>query len=502
MSEWYALSLSEQMQGLATGQFSSVELTQHYLDRIQQLDSTVNSFITVTPEIALAQAAQADQQRKAGQATALTGIPLAHKDIFCTLGVRTSCGSRMLDNFAAPYDATVVRQCRQAGLVMLGKTNMDEFAMGSSSESSYYGPTRNPWAPGRVPGGSSGGAAACVAAGLAPLATASDTGGSIRQPAAFCGLTGIKPTYGRVSRYGMIAYASSLDQGGVIARSAEDCARLLQVISGHDPQDSTSIDQPVDDFLAQLSQSLSGLRIGVPRQYFADGLDPDVKRATLQALGQLEAQGAILVDLDLQTTDAAIAAYYLIAPAEASSNLARYDGVRYGHRCADPQDLTDLYCRSRTEGFGDEVQRRILIGTYALSAGYYDAYYLKAQKVRRLVQQDFMRAFEHCDVIASPTAPTVAYELGAKQDPVAMYLGDIYTVAVNLAGLPALSLPCGFDQSYSGQASGALPVGLQLIGNYWQESRLLAVAHQYQQITDHHRQWAALATGQAMSSPT
>lgn len=494
MTDLFQLSLTQQMHGLAQGEFSAVELTRHYLDRIERLDPQINSYITVTPEQALARADAADARRRAGDATALTGIPLAHKDIFCTQGVKTSCGSKMLDNFQSPYDATVVRLCHEAGLVMLGKTNMDEFAMGSSSESSYYGPTRNPWALDRVPGGSSGGAAACIAAGLASLATASDTGGSIRQPAAFCGITGIKPTYGRVSRYGMIAYASSLDQGGVMGRSAADCAALLEVIAGHDPADSTSASQPQEAYTTQLAQSLKGLRIGVPRQYFAAGLDPDVKQAIETALKVYEDQGATLVELDLAMTDAALAAYYLIAPAEASSNLSRYDGVRFGYRCEQPKDLADLYARSRTEGFGDEVQRRILIGTYALSAGYYDAYYLKAQKVRRLVQQDFMRAFEQCDVIASPTAPTVAYELGAKQDPVAMYLGDIYTVAVNLAGLPALSLPCGFDRTYTGTDNGALPVGLQLIGNYWSEGQLLAAAHQFQQVTDWHQQWATLAT--------
>lgn len=489
MSDLHLLSLGEQIHGLASGQFSSVELTQHYLQRISTLDSQLNSFITVTPELALAQATAADQRRADGQAHALTGIPIAQKDIFCTQGVKTSCGSKMLDNFIAPYNATVVEQINAAGLVMLGKTNMDEFAMGSSNENSFYGAVKNPWSLDRVPGGSSGGAAAAVAADLAPLATGTDTGGSIRQPASFCGLTGLKPTYGRVSRFGMIAYASSLDQGGPMARDAFGCAQLLQVMAGHDSKDSTSVDQPVDDYIGDLNQSLKGLRIGVPKQYFADGLDAEVKAKIEAALQQLEALGATLVEINLSTTEAAIPAYYLIAPAEASSNLSRYDGVRYGHRCDAPTDLTDLYMRSRAEGFGTEVQRRILIGTYALSAGYYDAYYLKAQKVRRLIQQDFLNAFEQCDVIAGPTAPTTAYALGAKQDPVSMYLGDIYTIAVNLAGLPAISAPCGFD-------AAQLPIGLQLIGNYWREAQLLNIAHQYQQQTDWHSQRAPIAQAQ------
>ena len=489
MSDLHLLSLQQQIQGLADGQFSSVELTQHYLDRISTLDSQLNSFITVTPELALAQATAADQRRADGQAHALTGIPIAQKDIFCTQGVKTSCGSKMLDNFIAPYNATVIEQSNAAGLVMLGKTNMDEFAMGSSNENSFYGAVTNPWSLDRGTGGSSGGAAAVIAADLAPLATGTDTGGSIRQPASFCGLTGLKPTYGRVSRFGMIAYASSLDQGGPMARDAFGCAQLLQVMAGHDPKDSTSVDQPVDDYIGGLNQSLKGLRIGVPKQYFADGLDSNVKATIEIALKQLEALGATLVEINLSTTDAAIPAYYLIAPAEASSNLSRYDGVRYGYRCDAPKDLTDLYIRSRAEGFGAEVQRRILIGTYALSAGYYDAYYLKAQKVRRLIQQDFLKAFEQCDVIAGPTAPTTAYALGAKQDPVSMYLGDIYTIAVNLAGLPAINAPCGFD-------ANQLPIGLQLIGNYWREAQLLNIAHQYQQQTDWHSQRAPIAQAQ------
>lgn len=499
MTDLHHLSIRQLSDGLASKQFSSVELTQHYLDRIKRIDGQLNSFITVTGDQALAAARHADELRAHGTAAVLTGIPVAHKDIFCTEGVRTSAGSKMLDNFIAPYNATVVAQSNAAGLVMLGKTNMDEFAMGSSNENSYYGAVHNPWGLGRVPGGSSGGSAAAVAADLAPFATATDTGGSIRQPAAFCGLTGLKPTYGRVSRFGMIAYASSLDQGGPIARSAEDCAYLLQVMAGHDAKDSTSIDQPMDNYVAALTaetgdKPLQGLRIGLPHQYLKDGLDADVKARVEDALKVLEDLGATLVWINLTTSDAAIPAYYLIAPAEASSNLSRYDGVRFGHRCADPKDLMDLYTRSRTEGFGDEVQRRILVGTYALSAGYYDAYYLKAQKVRRLIQNDFLKAFEQCDVIAGPTAPTAAYGIGAKQDPVSMYLGDIYTIAVNLAGLPAISAPVGYDTSYNGGSNcPPLPVGLQLIGPYWSESRLLSIIHHYQQRTTWHTDRAPIA---------
>ncbi len=480
------MSVSELSQALHSKALSSVELTQYYLQRMDAAERSINSFITRTPEVAISQAQAADARLASGTAGVLTGIPIAHKYIFCTQGVKTSCGSKMLDNFIAPYNATVIEQCNSAGLVMLGKTNMDEFAMGSSNESSYYGAVRNPWHAGSVPGGSSGGAAAAVAAGFAPLATGTDTGGSIRQPAAFCGLTGLKPTYGRVSRFGMIAYASSLDQAGPMARSSEDCAYLLQAMAGHDSKDSTSSNRPVDDYVAGLNQSVKGLKIGVPRQYFSSTLDPHINALIEQALQQLVAQGAELVDIDLHTTDMAISAYYLLAPAEASSNLSRYDGVRYGHRCANPADLQDLYSRSRSEGFGAEVQRRILIGTYALSAGFYDAYYVKAQKVRRLIAEDFSRAFASCDVIVSPTTPTVAYELGAKLDPVAMYLGDIYTIAVNLAGLPAISVPVGFSPNNAGVG---MPVGMQLIANYWQEGQLLSIAHQYQQSTTwHHAQ--------------
>ena len=488
MTDLHRLSIREMAEGLKSTQFSSRELTQHYLDRIAKIDQQVKSYVTVTPEQALIQADAADAALKSGQATALTGVPLAHKDIFCTQGIKTTAGSKMLDNFISPYDATVVAKTKAAGLVTLGKVNMDEFAMGSTSESSYFGATKNPWNLDCVPGGSSGGSAAAVAADLAPFATGTDTGGSIRQPASFCGLTGLKPTYGRVSRFGMIAYASSLDQGGPMARSAEDCAYLMNVMAGHDPKDSTSVNKDADDYLANLnSTAVKGLRIGIPKQYFnVQGLDADVKARVEESLKKLEEMGATLVEIDLNMTDAYVPTYYLIAPAEASSNLQRYDGVRYGYRAENPTDILDLYNRSRSEGFGAEVQRRILIGTYALSAGYYDAYYVKAQKVRRLIQQDFLKAFENVDVIAAPSAPTTAYKIGASLDPVEMYLGDIYTIAVNLAGLPAINAPVGFD-------ANNLPVGLQLIGNYWSESQLLSIVHQYQQATDWHTKRAAIA---------
>ncbi|MCO8041924.1 Asp-tRNA(Asn)/Glu-tRNA(Gln) amidotransferase subunit GatA [Acinetobacter bohemicus] len=488
MTDLHRLSIRELSEGLANAQFSSRELTAHYLKRIEKIDAQVKSYVTVTAEQALVQADAADAAIKAGNATALTGIPIAHKDIFCTQGIKTTAGSKMLDNFISPYDATVVAKAKAAGLVTLGKVNMDEFAMGSTSESSYFGATKNPWALDHVPGGSSGGSAAVVAADLAPIATGTDTGGSIRQPASFCGLTGLKPTYGRVSRFGMIAYASSLDQGGPIARSAEDCAYLMNVMAGHDAKDSTSINKEVDDYVANLNgTSVKGLRIGIPKQYFnVEGLAADVKARVEESLKKLEDMGAILVKIDLNMTESYVPTYYLIAPAEASSNLSRYDGVRYGYRAENPVDLMDLYKRSRSEGFGAEVQRRILIGTYALSAGYYDAYYVKAQKVRRLIQQDFLKAFENVDVIAAPSAPTTAYKIGANLSPTEMYLGDIYTLAVNLAGLPAINAPVGFDQDH-------LPVGLQLIGNYWSESQLLSVVHQYQQATDWHTKRAAIA---------
>ena len=488
MTDLHRLSIRELSEGLKQAQFSSRELTEHYLKRIAHIDPKVKSYVTVTAEQALAEADAADVVLKSGNAHALAGIPLAHKDIFCTQGIKTTAGSKMLDNFISPYDATVVAKAKAVGLVTLGKVNMDEFAMGSTSENSYFGATSNPWALDRVPGGSSGGSAAAVAADLAPIATGTDTGGSIRQPASFCGLTGLKPTYGRVSRFGMIAYASSLDQGGPMARSAEDCAYLMNVIAGHDAKDSTSVDKEVDDYVANLNgTAVKGLRIGIPKQYFnVAGLDAEVKARVEESLKKLEEMGAILVEIDLNMTEAYVPTYYLIAPAEASSNLSRYDGVRYGYRCDNPKDILDLYKRSRSEGFGAEVQRRILIGTYALSAGYYDAYYVKAQKVRRLIQQDFLKAFENVDVIAAPSAPTTAYKIGANLSPTEMYLGDIYTLAVNLAGLPAINAPVGFDKD-------SLPVGLQLIGNYWSESQLLSIVHQYQQNTDWHTKRAAIA---------
>lgn len=472
-------SIAQLATRLRRGDLTSTELTRHYLARIERLDSRLNSYISLDPGGALAAAADADARLRRGEGGPLTGIPIAHKDIFCTKGLKTSCGSRMLDNFTAPYDATVVTRLRQAGTPMLGKTNMDEFAMGSSNETSFYGAVKNPWDPQRVPGGSSGGSAAAVAAGLCAAATGTDTGGSIRQPASLCGVTGIKPTYGRVSRYGMIAYGSSLDQGGVIARNAEDCALILQAMAGFDPKDSTSVQRPVPDYPADLDADLAGLRIGVPEEWLGDGLDPGVEAVITAALTQLETMGARVRHIRLPHSPLSIAGYYVIAMSEASSNLARYDGVRFGHRCQDPTDLMDLYRRSRAEGFGAEVKRRIMIGTYALSAGYYDAYYLKAQRIRRLIADDFRRAFRKVDVIMGPVAPTPAFPLGAKtDDPVQMYLSDIYTLSLNLAGLPGMSVPAGF--------SAGLPVGLQLIGDYWSEQRLLAIAHQWQQATDRH----------------
>ncbi len=472
-------TLAQLSADLAAGRFSSEELTRAFLERIERCNSSLNAFITVTAEAALTQARAADERRCRGETGPLLGVPIAHKDIFCTDGVRTSCGSRMLDRFIAPYNATVVEKLAAAGAVMLGKTNMDEFAMGSSNETSFYGPVRNPWDMDAVPGGSSGGSAAAVAARLTPGATGTDTGGSIRQPAALCGITGIKPTYGRVSRWGMIAYASSLDQGGPMARTAEDCALLLGAMAGFDPRDSTSVDRPVPDYVAALDRPLYGLKIGLPKEYFGEGLDSTVAQVVETALAEYRKLGAETVDVSLPNSSLAIPAYYVIAPAECSSNLARFDGVRYGHRCENPKDLLDLYTRSRGEGFGAEVKRRILVGTFALSAGYYDAYYLKAQQIRRLISDDFRRAFEQVDVIAGPTSPTVAFNLGEKaDDPITMYLSDIYTIAVNLAGLPGLSMPVGFV--------GQRPVGLQLIGNYFAEDRLLNIAHRYQQISDWH----------------
>jgi aspartyl-tRNA(Asn)/glutamyl-tRNA(Gln) amidotransferase subunit A len=472
-------SLVELSAALGRGEFSSEELTRACLARIEALDGQLNSFITVTGDQALELARAADRRLRAGETGPLTGIPFAHKDIFCTEGVRTSCGSRMLDNFVAPYDATVTQKLKAAGAVMIGKTNMDEFAMGSSNETSFYGPVKNPWDTAAVPGGSSGGSAAAVAARLVPVATGTDTGGSIRQPAALCGITGLKPTYGRVSRYGMIAFASSLDQGGPFARTAEDAAVMLVAMAGFDPRDSTSVDRPVDDYRALLHDSLQGLRIGLPREFFGEGLEGGVAAAVEAALAEYKKLGATVVDISLPNSALSVPAYYVVAPAECSSNLSRFDGVRYGYRAENPHDLEDLYKRSRGEGFGAEVKRRIMIGTYALSAGYYDAYYLKAQQVRRLIREDFLRAFEGVDVIMGPTSPGVAFRLGEKaDDPVTMYLSDIYTIAVNLAGLPGMSIPAGF--------AAGLPVGLQLIGNYFDEGRLLAVAHQYQQVTDWH----------------
>jgi len=461
-------------------EMSSEELARALLGRIERLGGKLNAFVTLTGETAMAQARAADRALAQGRAGPLTGVPLVHKDIFCTDGVLTTCGSRILGNFVAPYDATVVARAKQAGMVMLGKANMDEFAMGSSNETSYYGPVRNPWDLERVPGGSSGGSAAAVAARLTPLATGSDTGGSIRQPAALCGVTGLKPTYGRVSRHGLIAFASSLDQAGPIGRSAADVAHLLAVIAGFDERDSTSVDRPLDDYIGRLDESLEGLRIGLPREHFGEGLDPAVSDAVGEAVHLYERRGARIVDISLPKTELSIPAYYVVAPAEASSNLARYDGARYGYRAQNPVDLEDMYKRTRSEGFGAEVKRRIMIGTYALSAGYYDAYYLKAQQLRRLIRDDFQSAFRDVDLIMGPTAPTPAFKLGEKvDDPVTMYLNDIFTNAVNLAGLPAISVPAGFVRD--------LPVGLHIIANYFEEARLLAAAHAFQQETDWHQ---------------
>ena len=474
-------TIAQLIKGLKNKEFSSVELTQHFLERISQLNDDYNAVITVTSEQALSAAVLADQRLATGDAPAMCGVPILHKDIFCTNGVRTSCGSKMLDNFVPPYDATVVENFARDGAVMLGKTNMDEFAMGSSNETSFYGPVKNPWATDSVPGGSSGGSAAAIAARLAPGATATDTGGSIRQPAALCGISGLKPTYGRVSRWGMIAFASSLDQAGPMARTAEDCAIMLNCMASFDKKDSTSVNQSIPDYTASLGNSIKGLKIGIPKEYFSEGLDPGTEIAVRKALTDLEAQGAQLVEISLPNSHLSVPAYYVIAPAEASANLSRFDGVKYGYRCDDPKDLQDMYCRSRTEGFGEEVQRRILIGTYCLSAGYYDAYYGKAQQVRQLIQQDFSDAFKSVDLIMGPTCPSPAFKFGAKgDDPVAMYLEDIYTIATNLAGLPGMSVPCGMVEEK--------PVGLQIIGNYFDEALMLNVAHQFQQITDWHNQ--------------
>lgn len=473
------MTVREIQQGLAKKQFSSVEITRQYLQEIERHNPLLNCYISVTADVALQQAQAADDALAAGKGSPLTGVPVAHKDLFCTDGIRTSCGSRMLDNFIAPYDATVIENFKRDGAVMLGKTNMDEFAMGSSNENSYYGNVANPWNSERVPGGSSGGSAAAVAAGLAPAASGTDTGGSIRQPAALCGVTGIKPTYGRVSRYGMIAFASSLDQGGAFARSADDCAILLQTMAGFDRRDSTSADRRVPDFSSRPEQGIEGLKIGLPKEYFAEGLDSEIARVIDTAIEEFRRLGANIAEISLPHTSLSIPVYYVIALAECSSNLSRFDGVRFGHRCDNPVDLEDLYKRSRAEGFGEEVKRRIMIGTYALSAGYYDAYYLKAQQLRRLIKQDFERAFTEVDLILGPTTPEVAFRIGDKtDDPVSMYLQDIYTISLNLAGLPGMSIPAGFVDG--------LPVGLQLIGNYFDEVGLLNAARCYQQVSDWH----------------
>ncbi len=478
-------TIAELARDLKDRNLSSVELTEHYLHRIKKFDGDLNSFITITEETAMDAAREADLAIKNAEAGPLTGIPFAHKDIFCTKNIKTSCGSKMLDNFISPYNATVVKQLQKAGVVLLGKTNMDEFAMGSSNENSFYGPVKNPWNTDCIPGGSSGGSAAAVAARLVPGATGTDTGGSIRQPAALCGITGLKPTYGRVSRYGMVAFASSLDQGGPMAQTAEDTAILLNAMAGHDKHDSTSINQDVPDYTATLNDDIKGLTIGLPKEYFNQGLDTHVEKALQEAIKVYESRGVTFKEITLPNTELATSAYYVLAPAEASSNLARYDGVRYGYRCENPENLDDLYKRSRSEGFGLEVKRRILIGTYVLSAGYYDAYYSRAQKIRRLIRDDFLAAFKEVDVILTPVTPTPAFKIGEKtSDPVAMYLSDIYTIAVNLAGLPGISLPAGFSPD-------GLPIGMQLITTHFDEARLLNVAHQFQQTTDWHKKTPA-----------
>ena len=474
----HKLSIAELSKGLKNKEFSSVELTQHFLDRIA--GSSLNSYITVTDELALSQAKQADLKIAKGISNILTGIPYAHKDIFCTMGVKTSAGSKMLDSFISPYNATITQKFNDENMVMLGKTNMDEFAMGSSNENSFYGPVRNPWDQDRVPGGSSGGSAAAVAARIAPFATGTDTGGSIRQPASLCGITGIKPTYGRISRYGMIAYASSLDQAGPMTKTAEDAAIVLNSMAGFDPKDSTSAQKETPDYTKNLGKSIKGLKIGLPKEFFSEGLDSNVEQVIMQSISQFESMGAKIHEISLPNSAYAIPTYYIVAPCECSSNLSRFDGVRYGYRCKDPKDLNDLYLRSRSEGLGEEVKRRIMIGTYALSAGYYDAYYLKAQKVRQLISEDFKKAFKNVDVIMGPVSPTTAFEMGSHKDSVSMYLADIYTLSANLAGLPGMSIPAGFSKN--------LPVGLQLIGNHWSEETLLNAAHQFQLQTNWHSQ--------------
>ncbi len=474
-------TLAQLSAALQAKEISSVELTHEFLARAKKFNESTNAYITITEDLALKQAQEADAMIAAGNGQALTGIPLAHKDIFCADGYKTSCGSKMLDNFIAPYNATVIEKFNAAGAVTLGKANMDEFAMGSSNENSFYGAVKNPWDLSCVPGGSSGGSAAVVAARMAAAATGTDTGGSIRQPASFCGISGIKPTYGRVSRYGMIAYASSLDQGGPMAQSAEDLALMLEVMAGFDPKDSTSAEKDVPQYSATLDNSLEGVKIGLPKEYFEEGLDAEVAKVIDAAIEEYKKLGAEMVEISLPNTHLSVPAYYVVAPAECSSNLSRFDGARFGHRCEDPKDLEDMYKRSRGEGFGEEVKRRILIGAYALSAGYYDAYYLKAQRTRRLISDDFKKAFADVDLILGPTSPTTAFGIGAKtDDPITMYMSDIYTIAVNLAGIPAMSIPAGMAQGK--------PVGLQLMGNYFDESKLLNAAHKYQQVTDWHQQ--------------
>ena len=476
----YKSTLAQLSIALESKKISSEELTRLYIERCNKHNNSLNCFITITEEEALKKARRADKKRASGDYSLLTGIPIAQKDIFCTNGIKTTCGSKMLDNFVAPYDATLIKKMNDAGFIMLGKTNMDEFAMGSSNETSFYGPVKNPWDNCRVPGGSSGGSASAVAARLTPAATGTDTGGSIRQPSSFCGITGLKPTYGRVSRYGMVAFASSLDQGGPMTQTAEDAALIMNIIAGFDEHDSTSTEKPTDNYTEKLNNSIKGLKIGLPKQYFDENLDNNVAGVIENGLKELEKLGAKCVDVELPHTELSIPTYYVVAPAECSSNLSRYDGVRFGHRCKEPKDLSDLYCRSRQEGFGKEVKRRIMTGTYVLSAGYYDAYYIKAQKIRQIISNDFQNVFKNVDIIAGPTTTGVAFKLNEKlNDPISMYLSDLYTVSVNLAGLPAISVPSGFINK--------LPVGMQLIGNYFQESLLMNVAHQYQKVTDWHQ---------------
>jgi len=477
----HTLSLSKLSELLSGKQVSSRELTTHFLNRIEN-HADLNAFITVCEDLALEQADIADKTLESSDANGLTGIPIAHKDLFCTQGILTSCGSKILENFTSPYNATIVERLKSAGMVTLGKTNMDEFAMGSSNENSFFGPVKNPWDKTRVPGGSSGGSASVVASRLSPVATGSDTGGSIRQPAAFCGITGIKPSYGRVSRYGMVAFASSLDQAGVFATSAQDAALILKTMAGFDPNDSTSINEPTPDYVAELDHSMQGKTVGLPKEYFSEGLNSEIAKAIDESIELYKKLGLNIVEINLPKSEMAIPCYYVIAPAEASSNLSRFDGVRYGYRSERKDDLIDMYRHTRSEGFGDEVKRRIMIGTYVLSAGYYDAYYRKAQRIRRMIAQDFDDAFKHCDFILGPATPTTAFEQGSKtDDPVAMYLNDIYTISANLAGLPGISIPCGTDQK-------GLPIGLQLIGNYFDEAGLLAMGHQFQQLSDYHQQ--------------